>query len=475
MKTRCLSFSMAVAGLLATAASAAAQRGYELAVASSPPAAVNPQDPADSLYREARSALNRANYSRAAYLFAQVHERHPRSSYTADAYYWEAFARYRSGSTANLTAALNLLQQQGERHPRAATRRDAEALASRIRGQLARRGDAEAAREVEELARELADVNRQAADRGREARERARAADKQAQARCEGEDDERMSALNALLQMDGDRALPILKKVMARRDEGSVCLRRKAMFLISQHEGPEAEALLLEAARSDPDLEVREQGVFWLSQVESEGAVAALDSILRSSPDRPMQEKAIFALSQHRSPVAMKSLRDFVQRQGAPADLREKAIFWLGQNDRGENAQFLRTLFRTVQEPGLKEKILFSVAQHGDGESRRWLLEVAGAANEDLEVRKKAVFWAVQGGEDVPELYALYDRTTDREMKEQLIFAYSQRRGKAAADKLIQIAREDRDRELRKKAIFWLSQSDDPRVAKLLEEILEKP
>jgi len=477
MRIGITSFSIVLAGILA-ATPAAAQAAP---LAFSPPPAADAQDPGDSLYREARAALNRSNYGRAAQLFAQLHERHAGSSYAADAYYWEAFARYRSGSTANLTAALSLLKEQAERHPKAATRRDGDALATRIRGQLARRGDAEAAQEVTELARELADAGRGAAEGSRAAANRARADRERARTqtrgadRCEDEDDERMAALNALLQMDSDRALPILKKVMARRDAGSVCLRRKAMFLISQHQGPEVEALLLEAVRSDPDLEVREQGVFWLSQVDSEGAVTALDSILRTSIDRAIQEKAIFALSQHQSSVAMKSLRDFVQRQASPADLRENAIFWLGQADRSENAQFLRTLFTTVKEPALKEKILFSIAQHGDAEDRRWLLDLAANANEDLEVRKKAVFWAVQGSEEVPELYTLYDRTTDREMKEQLVFAYSQRKGKAAADKLIQIARSDRDREIRKKALFWLSQSDDPRVVKLLEEIIERP
>ena len=62
----------------------------------------------------------------------------------------------------------------------------------------------------------------------------------------------------------------------------------------------------------------------------------------------------------------------------------------------------------------------------------------------------------------------------DREMREQLIFVYSQRNDKAAVDRLIQIARTEKDKELRKKALFWLSQSHDPRVPELLQEILEK-
>jgi hypothetical protein len=62
----------------------------------------------------------------------------------------------------------------------------------------------------------------------------------------------------------------------------------------------------------------------------------------------------------------------------------------------------------------------------------------------------------------------------EREMKEQLIFVYSQRREPRAVDKLMEIARTEQDRDLRKKAVFWLSQSRDPRVADFLLGIIDQ-
>ena len=59
-------------------------------------------------------------------------------------------------------------------------------------------------------------------------------------------------------------------------------------------------------------------------------------------------------------------------------------------------------------------------------------------------------------------------------MKEQLIFVYSQRREPAAVDKLLEIAQKETDRDLRKKALFWLGQSNDPRVMKFLEDIINR-
>jgi hypothetical protein len=63
----------------------------------------------------------------------------------------------------------------------------------------------------------------------------------------------------------------------------------------------------------------------------------------------------------------------------------------------------------------------------------------------------------------------------DSEMKEQLIFVYSQRQSDSAAmDKLFSIARSEKDPELRKKAIFWLGQSHDPRVQKFLLDLINR-
>jgi TolA-binding protein len=431
-----------------------------------PPQAWIQGDPADSLYREGRSALRRSNYSRAAYLFSQIHQRHPRSTYTPDAYYWEALALYRTGTEESLTRARSALNRQKSSYPDARTRDDAADLMGRVNAELAKRGDETATQEVIERADEAV------ATPTRPSRP---TASQSGRIRCRDDDDEKVAALNALLQMDEDRALPLLKRVMARRDDGSVCLRRKAVFLISQHSGEESEAMLLAAVRSDPDREVREQAVFWLGQSGGEAAAGALDSILRSSDDEAVQDKAIFALSQNSSPRALQSLRDYAMKAGASIKLREQAIFWLGQSNRGDNVEFLRSIYRTVRERELKDKIIFSISQGGGREAQRWLAEVAGDANEPIDARKSAIFWLSQSGAALPELFTLYDRMADREIREQLIFAYSQRRERGAVDKLVEIARSDPDRELRKKAIFWLGQSKDPRVPQIIEDILSKP
>jgi HEAT repeat protein len=75
---------------------------------------------------------------------------------------------------------------------------------------------------------------------------------------------------------------------------------------------------------------------------------------------------------------------------------------------------------------------------------------------------------------DESRLHGLYDGIPDPELKDQLLFVYSELDSPEAVDKLFEIARDERDPELRKKALFWLGESDDPRVAQFLEELINQ-
>ena len=419
----------------------------------SPPSVQDGQDPTDSLWRAARQAFNRGDYTSAANLYGDLMRRYPTAARAGDALYWAAFALYKND---NLDRARSLLVTQERQYPKAATLRDATALFARIQTALAKQGDEDALRWL---------------------RDHAQPAESTRAGSCPSEDDEddlRVAALNGLLQMDASNAVPILKKVLARRDACSAGLRRKAVFLVSQKHSSETEDILLDAAQHDPDPEVRQQAVFWLSQVPTDRAVGMLDSILRTTADAELREKALFALSQQHSPRAGQILRTYAENANAPSEAREKAIFWLGQQHSGENAAFLRGLYGKLTDEELKEKVIFSLSQMHDADNNRWLMEIALNERESIEMRKKALFWAGQTGGDLTQLSGLYDRMQNREMKEQLIFVYSQRHEAAAVDRLIQIAKTEQDKELRKKAIFWLGQSHDPRAAQVLLEIINQ-
>lgn len=479
-------------------------------------------DPGDSLYRAGTAALNKGDYARAAQLFRQVREKYPSSVRAGDSYYWEAFALYRQSGTDNLKSARTLLAQQQVKFPSSATRGDASSLYGRVQGELARRGDPDAQIWVNTQTSVLAppaavDAPAIAEAPGAPVRARAprvprppRAAmaapasaaasaaaavaeasrdmARAVRSRDDGDDDDdlpagcdraaydsKIEALNALISMQSDRAMPIIRRVLTKRDNCSAGLRKKAVFLLAQHQDDSTGALLLDVVRNDPDADVKAQAVFWLSQVNSPQAVDALQEILKTSTDEELQRKALFALSQQQDARSGQILRAYAERSDVPEDLQEQAIFWLSQgNNDGNNGEFLRGLYGRLTRESAKEKVLFALSQQNDPANAAWLVDRAKDPNESLELRKKALFWAGQRDGALPDLIALYSSMTDREMREQLVFVYSQSNDKAAADKLFDIAKNDPDPELRKKALFWLGQSNDPRVVQLLQDIIDK-
>ena len=416
--------------------------------ATTPPEPWAHADPADSLYNLGREAINSGDYRRAARLFAEIGDKYPRSAYAPDAPYWRAFALYKSGSEADLREALKALETQQRRFSRASTIEDGRELAIRIRGVLAQRGDVESAEAVSRAASQP----------------------------CNRENDEmRAAAMNALLQMDAEAAIPIITQVLQKRDECSVELREKAVFLLSQKESSQTEDLLIDVLNNDPSRSVREKAVFWLGQVHSERAVVELERIATSSSDMELREKAIFALHEHDSPRAAALLRRLAESEQTPESVREKAIFWIGQRESQENAEFLRALFGKARSDELKKKILFSLSQMDGYGNDRWLLGIALDEAHSSEVRGHALWTAGEAGIPGSELATVYDRISDREVKEKLIWVMSESRDRVATDKLMEIARRDPDREMRKKALFWLGQKNDPRVKQLLVDILNQP
>lgn len=422
------------------------------------------QEDAAAHYERARQALNRAEYARAVELLRQYRQSSSDGRYLPESLYWEGFALSRMEGMSNLRAARDALRTQLERYENAAVSEDARALLARVHGELARHGDSESARWVYENTAEAArDVGREGADRDRD----------RDQDRDVRTDEAKLAALQALMNMDSERALPILRRVV--QDHGNDPeLRAQAMFILSQQEGEGVADLMLEAARSDPDPEVRNQAVFWLSQAGGDRALPILASILDNPDDEQLHEQALFAVSQLDDPRGREILRDFARSSSSDPELRKNAIFWLGQSESGESAAFLRELWDASSEPGVREAILFSMSQMDEAGNAGWLMDIALDESENVEVRKQALFMAGQRDDvDATDLIGVYDRAPDRELKQQALFVLSQSDDPAALDKMLDVARNEDDPELRRNAIFWIGQSDDPRAEDVLLEILE--
>ena len=106
------------------------------------------------------------------------------------------------------------------------------------------------------------------------------------------------------------------------------------------------------------------------------------------------------------------------------------------------------------------------------------LLKLARDDRAPRRTRRQAVFWLGQAAGDAATrglVDLVHDGDVDRDVKEQAVFALSQQPREAGVPALIRIARTHPEPGIRRKALFWLGQSDDPRALALFEELLTKP
>jgi HEAT repeat protein len=419
------------------------------------------EDPADSLYRVAREALNRGEYRRAAQLFNEVTKKHPKSRYALDCAYWEAFARYRTGGTEDLREALKILNEQGAQFASLRNHEgnvDVQALRTRVLGALAARGDDKAA---EELRKNAAQNNS-----------------------CDREEvGVRAEALSALGQMDMAAAMPAVKKVLQRRDECTVELRRRALYLIARQPNSESISLILDVAKNDTDSGIRGEAMRWLPRVAGDSAVPYLEEMLRSSTDEQQQRSAISALGSIDSERARRAVRAIIERADAAERVRQEAILSISREREGraitnDEVAYLRSLYARVETSRLKEAVLTSIGRVSTPENQQFLGAIVRNTNETPSLRAVAL-QRLGRMESVTstEIARLYDVADSRALREQILSALSQRKENEAVDKMIDIAKKDTDPQIRRTAINLISraaQNGNERAKKFIQEFLDR-
>jgi HEAT repeat protein len=415
------------------------------------------EDAADSLYRLGRQAINDDNYEKAVAIFRQIVDKYPKAQTASDALYWRAWASYQLGRDRHnkeyFDQALQAIDQLQEKYPKATSLADARDLRTRVRTAQASLGDSRAAGDIASQAKQLSQSTS-----------------------CSGADDEmRMAALQGLMSMNATDALPILKQVLAQRDPCRVGLRKQAVYLLAQRRGDDVVGSLLEVARNDPNNEVQSDAVYWLSTTRSDRATAALDSILFQSRNTDLRNKAVYALSQVGTERASQALRRAAQDEKLPEDVRGQATYWLG-NARLADLEFFRALYKSTRSSNVHGQIIQAVVGLRTPEATQWLIDMAKDKTLDSESRKNAIYWAgQQRSVDMDQLNTIYEQARgDNDVQTQVLYVYSQRKESTAVDKLMAIAKSDQNIEMRKQALYWLGQKNDPRIQQFIRDLIMK-
>jgi hypothetical protein len=152
-------------------------------------------------------------------------------------------------------------------------------------------------------------------------------------------------------------------------------------------------------------------------------------------------EDVLTALAINRGNVARDALSD-IARNDSRSETRQKAVFWLAQARGQEGADIASSVMFDDKDPEVREHAAFALSQ---------------SATPRVEA----------------DLTRLLNTDKEEEVREGAVFALSQLPDERATRALIATA-ENRSlaRELRKKAVFWLSQSESDAAQKYLEQVL---
>ena len=330
-------------------------------------------------------------------------------------------------------------------------------------GRSGRRGD-----------RERVERDRERAERGRERAERERERAERGRDRV-GRQYER--GARALDRREWNEAIASFDEVVAggqARADGA--LYWKAYALAKLGRGPEGVAALDELARKHPqsrwlndakvmkaeigqaagrplapedasDDEMKLMAINSLMQSDPERSVPLLERLLQKPSSPKLRERALFVLSQSDSPKAREVVVR-VAKGGANPDLQLLAVRNLGIYGGKANRQLMTELYASSNDVAIKRQVLHGFMVAGDRE--RMLAIAKGDAN--VELRKDAVqFLGTMGANN--ELGQLYAAESSPEVRGRILHAMFVGGNTA---KLIEIARTEKDRDLRERAIQHL-------------------
>ncbi len=223
-------------------------------------------------------------------------------------------------------------------------------------------------------------------------------------------------AFHRLTGVTPAESLKWLESRLAPRRRGEEAVEREddILAVVALHGAPEADGILEAIALGDGDADLRGHALFWMAGARGRRGFETVRRVATRDRDAEVRRKAIFALSQSREREAIEAMIGLARGDRDP-DARGEALFWLAQ---------------------------------------------AAGRKVASEAARRAISDAV---ENDPET----------EVKKKAVFALSQLPSEDGVPLLLDVARTHRNPEVRREAIFWLGQSDDPRALELIQRILE--
>jgi hypothetical protein len=385
-------------------------------------AAANDAPPTDkasnALYWEGQTALKQSDWNTALQRFVelekQLRKNEPKS--VDSALYWEAYTLVQAKRTAEAKSTIERLRRE---FPESRWSREADALLAQM--QPTSKLDPGVVDD------DLADV-----------------------------------ALQGLMSAPPERALPLLKKVLA--SERSIKVKKRALFVLSQLETDEAINVVLDTAKNAREPELRREAVRMLGVSGERTAIERLAELYTASSSAEEKKAVLEAwLIADRKDLVLKKARD-----EADTEVRRKAIETLGAMGASDE---LRQMFEVTKEERNRRAIIQSLGVAGNTSA---LASIAGNTalpeKERIEAMRSLGVAGDHGGQAV--LVDLYAKADTPKLRDAVLQGLMIAGDTDAVRKLYKNARTT---EEKKAMLHILTAMDDEGAIDLIEQELGQP
>lgn len=274
-----------------------------------------------------------------------------------------------------------------------------------------------------------------------------------------GDDDLKLMALGGLMNADPERALPLVEQMLASSQSGKV--RDRALFVLAQSGSPKAREVLVRIARTSADEDTQKRAIKYLGLFGGPESRQALVDIYKSSQSVSARKAVLqgFMVAGDRA-----RLLEVARTETSP-ELKREAIHMIGvSGGRDELWQLYQ------QETSVEAKDAIINAMFISGDAAR-LAELAQKET-DPRLRREAIqkLGLTGGAKSGAILKQMYGSEKDPEIKRQIIDAFFLQ-GNAAT--LVEIARAEQDRSLKRAAVEKLSLMQSKEAADYMMELLK--
>ena len=126
------------------------------------------------------------------------------------------------------------------------------------------------------------------------------------------------------------------------------------------------------------------------------------------------------------------------------------------------NSRALRELYDKLDEPSLKERVIRVMAEIGDSESRRWLRDIVAKGTESVALRERAIRSLAEQG-DIAYLRSAYASLNDETLRERVVRSVAEAGGADAMAWLAEIVRDSKESaSVRDRAVRSLAEAGAP-------------